>query len=455
MTTNKAIQSLQDIQTLSTILSRANLAAQLGQQYGGDRNIYTALGYDTDIKYDKYVAAYERQDMAKAVIDRPVVTTWSGGFKIVESRQKDTDFENAWDVLYKRLMLRSKFPSLDRLTGLGTYGVLLLGLSDTKTVDDFSKAVQGVKHELLYVRPFSGMNTEGSAKIASWETDPSNERYGKPLTYSILVTDPNGGSGRDIIVHYSRVIHVVDGQLESEVEGTPRLQAIWNRLTDLEKIVGGSAEMFWRGARPGYHGMLGDEYNLTQEVKDILQDQIDEYEHNLRRLLITGGIDLKALAQQVSDPANHVDVCVQMISAATGIPKRILTGSERGELASTQDRENWADLIAERQSGFVEYGIIRPFVDRCIELRILPKPGLGYSVVWPDIRVTSEMDKATLGAKRAMAVRDYSQMVTAEHVLPPEAFLRFCLMLNDDEIEQIMQMLKEGSEELFPTEEIT
>ena len=127
--------------------------------------------------------------------------------------------------------------------------------------------------------------------------------------------------------------------LEDEVNGLPRLEAVFNRLLDLEKIVGGSAEMFWRGARPGFQGIVSEGYNMTDEDIDELQKQLDEYEHGLRRFLINRGVSLDALAQQVSDPRNHVDVQLQMISAITGIPRRILTGSERGELASTEDRE--------------------------------------------------------------------------------------------------------------------
>ena len=33
-------------------VSRARLANALGAQYGGDRNLYQALGYKTDLKYD-------------------------------------------------------------------------------------------------------------------------------------------------------------------------------------------------------------------------------------------------------------------------------------------------------------------------------------------------------------------------------------------------------------------
>jgi hypothetical protein len=127
-----------------------------------------------------------------------------------------------------------------------------------------------------------------------------------------------------ITVHYSRVVHIVDDIVESEIEGSPRLEAVFNRLMDLEKLVGGDAEMFWRGARPGYSGVAGKDYQVTDATMTDLKDQVDEFEHNLRRILISEGIDLKALAQQIADPATHVDVQIQMIAAATGIPKRVL-----------------------------------------------------------------------------------------------------------------------------------
>ena len=68
---------------------------------------------------------------------------------------------------------------------------------------------------------------------------------------------------------------------------------------------------------------------------------------------------------------------MKLISAASGIPLRIMTGSERGELASTQDDGNWASRIEERQLHFAEPMILRPLIDRLIELRALPEPSDG------------------------------------------------------------------------------
>jgi hypothetical protein len=209
---------------------------------------------------------------------------------------------------------------------------------------------------------------------------------------------------------------------------------------DLEKLTGGSAEMFWRGARPGYQGKVDPEYMLTDAQRDTLQTQVDEFEHNLRRILINEGIDLQGLAQQVSDPDNHVDIQMQMISAVTGIPKRILTGSERGELASTQDRENWFSYIGQRREEFAEASIIRPFVDKCVECKILPEAEEDYSIQWTPLFEESDKDKAEVGRIRATALKEYATNPTAEMIVPSEAFYRYFLGLEDDQIELIKEM---------------
>ena len=175
---------------------------------------------------------------------------------------------------------------------------------------------------------------------------------------------------------------------------------------DLEKLVGGSAEMFWRGARPGYQGIINEDYQLTPEVEAGLKDQLDEYENNLRRILLNEGLELKGLAPQVADPKDHVDVQIQMISSITGIPKRILTGTERGELASGQDITSWYSTIYSRREEHAEQSIVRPFVDKMIELGILPEPVTEeYQIRWADLFADSDMSMAEIGRVRATALR--------------------------------------------------
>jgi len=434
----------------STIANRFKLANLLGMSFDGKRDLYQALGYNRDIGYEDFLAVFKRQDIAEAVISRPVKATWTGPLKVIESNNpNETAFEKAFEELEKKLKLKTKFIRLDKLTGLGRYGALLLGFNDITNNEDWQLPVKSGKRELLYVKPLG----ESSAVIATWETDIANERYGLPLTYNVTLKEPSSMGIRSqvstssLMVHYTRILHVVEGQLENEVEGTPRLEVVYNRLQDFDKVIGGAAEMFWRGARPPTAGKVDNDYNLSSTEEAATLDQFDELEHGLRRFLILRGITLHETQQQISEPSKVVDVLIQMISTTTTIPKRILTGSERGELASGQDADEWDGYVTNRRTEFVEPEIIRPFVDRMIEVGVLPKPVDGYSVEWQDLYAESEDAKVTIGAKRAAALRDYFANPEASEVVVPKAFCSYFLGLDDDAIEVIMKMREEALRE--------
>jgi len=425
----------QRIQALNEIVSRAKLAAKLGEHYGGNRDVYEALGYKDNLTYFDFATQHSRQDIAKAVIDRPVNATWRGGVSLLESVEDDeTPLEQAWDELYQGLRLDQKLPRLDRLAGLGRFGVLLLGLDDVQDSIQFREPVQSTGRRLLYVKPFG----EGSASVDRYIDDPSDPRFGLPETYKLELAHPGIQTTQDVIAHHTRVVHVADGLMESEVFGTPRLQAVFNRLKDLEKVVGGSGEMFWRGARPGYQGKIDSEYGLTSSEEDNLQSQIDEFENNLRRIMINEGIDLQSLAPQVADPTNHVNVQLQMISAETGIPLRILVGSERGELASSQDRSNWLELIKGRREEYAEPAVLNPLAERLIEIGALPPPQeeeFGWR--WTDLFAPSEQEKADVGKTRAEALKSYASVPLATEIIPPDQFQKHFLGLDEGQVEEI------------------
>jgi len=161
-------------------------------------------------------------------------------------------------------------------------------------------------------------------------------------------------------------------------------------------------------------------------------------------MLVNEGIDWQQLAQQVADPKNHVDVQIQMISAVTGIPKRILTGSERGELASTQDRDEWNTFIQRRRENWAEPFLVRPFVNKLIEIGVLPKPSTGeYQVEWSDLFAQSEKELVDIGKERALALQAYLANPMAEGVIPPKSFYEFCLGFSQDQIDLINEQIEE------------
>ena len=125
-----------------------------------------------------------------------------------------------------------------------------------------------------------------------------------------------------------------------------------------------------------------------------------------------------------------------MISAKTGIPTRILVGSEVGKLASTQDKDTWLTLVRQRRENYAEVSIIRPFVDKCLELGILPEVQ-AYDIVWEDLFAPSTKEKAEVGAIRSQSLKFYTQNPVAPMIIPPNVFIKYFLGLSDQETERV------------------
>jgi hypothetical protein len=439
----KQIMNMSEL--LGSMVGRMLLASRLGMDsYGGNRDIYRALGYPKELLFEDFLSRYKRQDIAKAIIDRPVKATWQGDLLLIESNEaKETEFEKIWRKLDRDLQLKSRLSRLDRLTGIGHYGVLVLGLDDVRSNESWVNPVRTGTRKLIYIRPLS----ENSAKIAKFEENPINERYGLPLIYEVEVTDAKTKTSKIIKVHHSRVVHVTDNSLESDVYGIPRLEPVYNRLVDIEKLAGGDAEMFWRGARPGYHGKLDPEYQATEAFKASLKAQVDEYENDLRRILVNEGVELKSLEQQIADPSSHIDTQLKLISSETGIPVRILSGSERGELASSEDRSEWLSYIQTRREEHAEPCIVRPFVDKLIEYGILPELADNYTVKWSELFAQSEKMRVDIGKSRANAIAEYTRNPMAIEIIPPSVFMEKCLGLSEDDVEWVYSVRESEMEE--------
>lgn len=434
-------QLVQLTRLVGEVISRQDLAYRLGFQYGDYRKLYKSLGYPEEqhLRFQYYFNKYDRLDVAQAVIDRPVEATWNGELKILEpdTLEQDSELLQAWQELDQRLKIKQVLKKVDKLSGIGRYAVLVFGFSDVTNREQLKTQVGGRNLKLLYLQRYS----EKAATIDKVEENTRNPRFGKPLSYKIVTEND------EVEVHHSRILHVTEGSLVDDVYGTPKLKPIVNRLEDIEKILGGDAEMFWRGARPGYHVKPQEGFQLGDDAISDMEDELDKYEHDLRRMLTTTGIeDIKALAQQIADPEKHYDVQMRAIATQTGIPKRILEGSERGELASSQDLTQWLDKIKTRMEEYAEPFILRPVIDKLMEHGILPNVK-GYNVMWEDLFAPSEKDKAEVGQLRASSLKEYSTHPFASEILPPEVAFKLILGLNQEQVEEAMQAMDDQAAE--------
>jgi uncharacterized protein len=430
MTTNMVVQLGRRMRTQSVLGDRRRLAGELNQTFKGgrQRDIYESAGYDKEIFYAQYLARYLRQDVARRVVNTPADESWRLPPELLDgtdpdSAKEDTEFTRAWQELANnrgedgntRRGLLHYLHRLDRISGIGRYGVLYLGIKDDKKPSE--PAENASKGELLFASVFD----EDSAGVATYDNNQQSARYGQPEMYR-LVDRTDSGSKTTFEAHWTRCIHVADNPLSSDLVGSPRLEAVWNRLLDLEKVAAATGESGWRLMMPGYVFSTKDGYELGPDA-DNHSEQLDEFTHELRRWLELNGMEVQELAGTLQDPSGAVNVALKLISAGTGIPLRKLTGSEQGQLASGQDDDNWIDIIEARQAQHVTPAIIEPVVHRLTWLGVLPQPtNGGFSVWWPSLRKKDPKDVAQIADTTASALQKVQAKVKprlfAETYLP-------------------------------------
>jgi len=426
-------------------IARYNTDTLFGRQFEGDRNLYSSLGWEEYPTYATYDGQYRRGGIAKTVVDIDPIDTWRGDIRVVAPPDQDGNaqpnaeaFEKGFIELAERVNLKEYFLRGDKLAGIGQYSVLRLGLQQSGDQGDKMEAQPvspNTVQDLLYVSAYSQPN----ADIVKTFNDPQEPRFGQVQVYSITETnnqskaitggttvrgrriDQNAdqGEGLSSNVHADRIIHIAENLLEDEIYGTPRLENILNHLYDLQKVSGGSAEMYWQGAFPGYIFELDPEAELSPDDLQKMEQEIDKRLLGLKRYLKVQGVNVNAMSPQVSDPTSQVNVQIDQIAGARRIPKRTLLGSERGELSSGADESNRQKQIQSRRENDCNRWV-RDFVDKMMKYGVLPKVD-HYIIDWPSLADEKAKEKAEIALNRSRAIKEFMQ-AGGENVLPFQWF---------------------------------
>lgn len=408
-------------------LDRGTLAWHVqGEQYGGDRQLFDVLGYQDRLRPEHYIAKYERgPGIAKGLIDKPIHDSWAGDIEITESEdveQEETPFEvEARRFLngdYTRLSPLARFRAADRWARALEFSLILIGVNDDNVeegragtldnpVDEASvESLEDINYLAVYKQ--TQVNWEETELVE----DPTDPRYRLPETYNVDVS-----SDTSVDIHHSRIIHVVEEPDENELRSPSIYKPIFNRLDDVQKLLGGSAEMFWRAAYPGL--VLTpptDADGVPMKFDDdgtSVADQIEEYRMNLNRLhRVTG--NLEKLDTDVARPDHQINVQMQDISAAIDIPMSIIRGNETGERATEQDRAMYHEYIGRRQREHCEQQILRKIFDRILDWGALPSTESGnetsnsYNIEFPPKEEPTEKERAETANEWAQAFQRMS-----------------------------------------------
>lgn len=442
----------------STIRDR--ITSFLGVTHQGARDTYKQFGYPQVITPEYLWAMYLRNGMANRIVRTFPKATWrkppiiwdEEGNSPETGNRNFSEFSASVDKLFNVHKAMTYFERADRVSGVGRFGLLVMGFRDGAAMD---KPLLPGKHPLLFMSSYGELNVD----VNQWDTDTSSPRYGLPTLYTCRTGSLSGivSSGqvshkKSLTVHHTRVLHLAEFLDEDDVYGTPRLVPVYNWLQDLEKTAGASAETFWFNSRPGLSMSADKEANYSTEAIADMRSQVVEYEHQLRRIFALQGITVSELTAPIADPEPNIEKLLDLIAGTCEIPKRILIGSERGELSSSQDENNFAARVQERSINYAGPHILKPFIQRMIETQNVEQPQGEWGIEWPNAGQTPEQ-AANIGTIRSATLRNYVTAPGAELIVPPSEFRREFLNL-PPEPEELLGEEEPLDEELPGEEEV-
>lgn len=379
-------------------LTFRSLLTAIWNNYFGQTKIWDALKYKPEdtLDFSDFYRIYKRGDLGANLVKIPAEYTWRSRPHLRE----DDNTKNVFNNVADRLGLFNYLERVDRISGIGRYGVLLIGVNDGKDLKEpITKGSIQDPEDIIYLSPYK----ENNVSISSFEEGTNNPRFGLPKEYQItFLNHANRKSyGK---VHWSRVLHIADNKDEDEVYGIPRLKDVYNRLVDLEKIAGCSAEGFKRMVTDKILFDLDENVSLTPSEEEDFQDQIDQLVDGFRDYVRTRGVDPKQLKTNMESPKDAFDVTINLICAAKGYPRKFILGSERGEITSSMDIFTFFDSMQVRRVKYAERDILKRLMDRFAYFGLI-EPQNKYTWDWDPLYELSPKEKADIAYKIGATIK--------------------------------------------------
>ena len=359
-------------------------------------NIYADYGYPEQLEFSNFWNMYRRFGIAKNVVDLPVETGWKSAPTIEASEKFLSEFE----ALNKRIKVWVRLKGLDTRQRVGRYAGMFMRIRDGKRPEEpIDGTIRGVA-AIYEMMPLY----ESQLEVIETDSNPTSENFGQPIILQYkqsAIGGRNEKANQSINIHASRIVFASEGADNGWIYGVSALEAPYNSLMDLRKIIGGGAEGFYKNAAQSIVFDVKDPENASVYEKQLKEftEKYDDFSRNrARRSIMSPGMDPKVLSSTMQTPQEFFTVAINDVAAAVGIPATILIGQQTGRLASSEDSKQFLSGIISRQENFMTE-MTRNVFDWLITYGVLPKSD--YEIIWDDLLASSDMEKLDNGAKMA------------------------------------------------------
>lgn len=360
-------------------------------------NIFLDFGYPDSVDFYNFWNMYRRFGIAKNIVELPVDTTWMKPPKVESDSER---FENDVEKMINDMFLWQRLKGLDTRQRVGRYAGMFMRVRDGQSPD---KPIEG---KLNGLGSLAGMIPlyEGQLQVTENYNIPTEDRYGLPKMYQYQggnVGNRNERVNESFAIHPDRIIIAAEGADNGGIYGIPSLEAPFNSLMDLRKIIGAGGEGFYKNAAQSIIFKLMDAASASDNA-DLLgafNDNADDFMQNRsRRSLWTPGMDATTLDSNLAQPQQFFMAALNDVAAACKIPATVLIGQQTGRLASTEDSKSFLSSINSRREGFTTE-LVTCTLDWCIKYGILENAE--YEVEMCDLLAASDSEMLENAVKMA------------------------------------------------------
>ena len=353
-------------------------------------NIYLDFGYPENLDFQNYWNMYRRFGIAKNIVELPVDTGWIDEPSVKGNKAFMKEFEQL--VEEKKFWMRMK--GLDKRQRVGRYAGMFMRVRDNKKPSEPIEGKLNGIGTLVEIMPLY----ESQLKVIETDQNQMSDTYGQPILYQysgIAEGSRNNNATTTINIHASRVVIAAEDADNGWIYGISVLEAPYNSLLDLRKIIGAGGEGFYKNAAQSIVFDLKDmaSAKVNPDLLDNFNEKYDEFAKNrARRAMWSPGMEPKVLTSSLANPKEFFMNALNDVAAASKIPATILIGQQTGRLASNEDSRNFLSTINSRRTNFMTEMTV-DIIDWLIKYGILPASD--YELEWDDLLARSDEEKLT------------------------------------------------------------
>lgn len=365
----------------------------------GRRDLDVEFGYKPNLTFNDWFRLYNRS-FGRAVVNVTPSKVWQSYPILKENNETDTLFLVEFKKLAKRTKLFKVMSELHTKSLVGEYGALFIAAKEIN-----GKSNQPLKlassENIVAIRSHYQveLSEEGSPII----TSPSSERFGLPKYFEYRgnsIASNNNNNAQSFTVDPSRVFTFSQFASVGSVRGDSILEATFNYIVNLEKIVGGVAEGFYKAAgnKRFYEitnpelakGVLADPNKKSEFEKSDY-----EFDSGFSSSKLLGGMKVSQLQNMMSDPEQPFSVNMQMICSILGISTTEFIGHLTGERASSENSKGWNNKCEGIRENVINPDMILGFIQHVDKLGgwVNPPDYDALEIEWPDLNEPSQSEK--------------------------------------------------------------